>query len=459
LHQVLPIEGFFMMSFEVNFDGLVGPTHNYSGLSYGNVASAKHRSLVSHPKKAALQGLKKMKLLLDLGFTQAVLPPQERPHLPSLKQLGFSGTDEEILKTVQKKYPVLLSTVSSSASMWTANAATTAPSVDTSDGLLHITPANLYNKWHRSIESLQTTRILKKIFSDPRYFVVHEPLPCREELGDEGAANHTRLCVDHAQKGLHIFVYGRAMFDEKKPKPKNFPARQTLEACEAIIRLHRLPQEQTLCVQQNPDMIDSGVFHNDVISVGHLDTFFVYDSAFVNTHEELQKISEQFYKITKKPLETIIVPAKDISVHDVVTSYLFNTQLLAKNGHKMLIAPKECQDNPTIKSYLDTLVGNKKHSIQEVIYLDLRESMQNGGGPACLRQRIVLNENERKACHPDVFLTERLYEQLVTWVEKYYFDDLTPNDLADPQLFKNSRAALSELTGILNLGSIYEFQM
>ena len=27
------------MAYEVNFDGLVGPTHNYAGLSYGNVAS------------------------------------------------------------------------------------------------------------------------------------------------------------------------------------------------------------------------------------------------------------------------------------------------------------------------------------------------------------------------------------------------------------------------------------
>ena len=30
-----------MSGYEINFDGLVGPTHHYAGLSFGNEASTK----------------------------------------------------------------------------------------------------------------------------------------------------------------------------------------------------------------------------------------------------------------------------------------------------------------------------------------------------------------------------------------------------------------------------------
>src|SRR4051794_41421658 len=82
---------------EVNFDGIVGPTHNYAGLSFGNVASQAHGGSVSHPREAALQGLAKMKFLHDLGVRQAVLPPQPRPDLGTLRRLGFGGSDADLL--------------------------------------------------------------------------------------------------------------------------------------------------------------------------------------------------------------------------------------------------------------------------------------------------------------------------------------------------------------------------
>ncbi len=447
-----------MKFFEVNFDGLVGPTHNYSGLSLGNVASSQHKNVVSYPKKAALQGLAKMKALLDLGFQQAILPPQERPHLPSLRKLGFSGTPHEILKQVVATQPSLLGQFSSASNMWAANALTVAPSTDTADGKVHLTPANNFNKLHRSIEHTQTERVLKKIFADPKHFVVHSALLSHDEFGDEGAANHTRLCENFSDKGLHLFVYGKSAFDHTKPSPKKFPARHTLEACEALIRLHQLPAVQTLCVQQNPDVIDDGVFHNDVISVGTLNTFFYYDMAFVDTTKAIKTLKEQYFALTQKNLETIAVPSKDIPVQDVVSSYLFNTQLLQHGQTKVLIAPTECETNPIIKKYLDTLLRDAKTSINKILYFDLRESMQNGGGPACLRQRVVLSEAELKAAHAGVFLTSELYTTLTKWVEKHYWDEIRPNDLTDPKLLQTANAALDELTQILKLGTLYDFQ-
>lgn len=448
-----------MKFYEVNFDGLVGPTHNYAGLSLGNVASSSHKNQISYPKKAALQGLNKMKALMDLGFKQAVLPPQERPHIATLKQLGFYGTPSEILNQVQKSQPELLSQLSSASSMWTANASTVAPSPDTLDNKVHLTPANLYNKMHRSIEHTQTHRVFQKIFYDQNHFVLHHALPSREEFGDEGAANHTRLCKNFSDKGLHIFVYGKSIFNTQLSKPQIFPARQTLEACQALIRLHKIPQNQAVCIQQNPKMIDAGVFHNDVISVGTRNTFFYYDQAFTNTKEAIQKISDLYFALAQESLETIAVKSSEIPVEAVVQSYLFNTQLLDCGDHKIVIAPQECEMNPLIHNYLNTLVADSKNSISKVLYFDLRESMQNGGGPACLRQRIVLSENEFKSIHHGVILTEQLYESLKLWIEKNYPDQIHPHDLADPSLLQRANTALDELTRILELGSIYDFQI
>src|SRR4051812_16562060 len=98
-------------AYEVNFDGLVGPTHNFSGLSHGNVASMNHRAQESNPRGAVLQGLQKMKFLSDLGLKQALLPPQERPLISALKSKGYTGSEADILKAVAAKSPELLFSV------------------------------------------------------------------------------------------------------------------------------------------------------------------------------------------------------------------------------------------------------------------------------------------------------------------------------------------------------------
>lgn len=175
-----------MNAWEVNFDGLVGLTHHYAGLSFGNEASTSHRFQVSNPRLAAKQGLLKMKALADLGFPQAVIPPHERPFIPVLRQLGFSGSDEQVLEKVARQAPHWLSSVSSASPMWVANAATIAPSADTLDGKVHLTVANLNNKFHRSLEAPVTESLLKAIFNDEEKFSVHSALPQVALLGDEG---------------------------------------------------------------------------------------------------------------------------------------------------------------------------------------------------------------------------------------------------------------------------------
>lgn len=436
---------------EVNFDGLVGLTHHYAGLSFGNEASTRHRFQVSSPKKAAQEGLLKMKALADAGFLQAVIPPLERPDIPMLRQLGFTGRDEQVLTKAAVQAPELLSAVSSASSMWVANAATVCPSADSLDGKVHFTVANLNNKFHRHIEAPQTETLLRAIFADQDYFSVHSALPQVAMFGDEGAANHNRLGGEYGQPGVQLFIYGR---EEGGPQcPARYPARQTLEASRAVARLNQVNPHQVVFAQQNPAVIDQGVFHNDVIAVSNRQVLFCHEEAFVEQPALLDTLAERV-----PGFMPVVVPAQAVSVEEAVRTYLFNSQLLSKaDGSMMLVLPQEADEHTGVRRYLDTLLA-ADNPINELKIFDLRESMANGGGPACLRLRVVLNNAEQQAFNPAIIMNDQLFNTLNNWVERYYRDRLTQSDLADPQLLREGREALDTLTQILRLGSVYPFQ-
>ncbi len=445
-----------MQAREANFDGLVGPTHNYAGLSFGNVASQTNEKSVANPLAAAKQGLRKMKQLADLGFLQGVLPPQERPSLRLLRELGFSGSEAYVIERAAKEAPELLAAASSASAMWTANAATVSPSADTQDGRVHFTPANLTSKLHRAIEHEATRRTLQAIFVDPARFVVHEALPGTPALGDEGAANHTRFCSQYGERGVEFFVYGRSEY-RRGPEPVRYPARQTFEASRAVAQRHGLSEDVTVYAQQSPDVVDAGVFHNDVIAVGNRQTLFCHERAFVEQSAVYDQLRTQLTAMGVD-FNVIEVPEARVTVSDAVTSYLFNSQLLTRpDGRNVLVVPQECRENPRVAAYLDDLVS-RSGPIDEVLVFDLRESMKNGGGPACLRLRVVLSEAERSAVNPGVWIDDSLFARLDAWIGKHYRDRLAPADLADPRLLVESRTALDELTQILRLGSLYDFQ-
>ena len=439
---------------EVNFDGLVGPTHHYAGLSWGNVASAANAASRSNPRAAALQGLAKMRRLTQLGLVQAVLPPQERPDLALLRRLGWRGSDAQVLAAVAREAPRLLAASSSAAAMWTANAATVAPSTDTADGRVHLTPANLIDRFHRALEAATTTRVLRAIFRDPARFLVHDALPAHPWFGDEGAANHTRLAPAHAAAGLHLFVYGRSALGGG-PAPQRYPARQTLEASQAVARLHGLDPAQTLFVQQNPAVIDAGVFHHDVIGVGNEPVLLVHEDAFLDRAGTLAALRARLPALVPVEIARDAVP-----LAEAVRTYLFNSQLLTlPDGRMHLLLPSECAESPQVSTALDAILADAANPIATREHLDLHESMRNGGGPACLRLRVVLNEAERAACAPGIFLDDALYARLCAWVQQHYRDRLHEADLADPALLDDNRRALDELTRLLGLGAVYPFQL
>ncbi|XZG71274.1 N-succinylarginine dihydrolase [Chitinibacteraceae bacterium HSL-7] len=435
---------------EANFDGLVGPTHHYGGHSSGNLASTGNAGLCANPQAAALQGLDKMKALADLGYWQGVLPPQERPAMPVLRELGFGGSEADALQAAAAAG--VLANVSSASSMWSANAATVSPSADTADGRVHFTPANLVSKFHRAIEHGQTARTLRALFGDAERFMVHDALPGHAAFGDEGAANHTRFAGAYGEAGVEFFVYGQEYWGQGV-KPQRFVARQTLEASAAVARRHGLSAARTVFAQQHPDVIDAGVFHNDVIAVGNLDVLFAHERAFLDQAGTYAALD----RALGGGLRVVEVPAALVSVEDAVRSYLFNSQLLDDgNGGARLVVPQECRSTPAVWQWLQSRPANSP--ISDVLVMDLKQSMQNGGGPACLRLRVVLSDAERVAVAPGVWMDDKLYTLLGNWVRRHYRDRMSVADLADPQLLHEVRTALDELTRLLGLGNIYPFQ-
>lgn len=437
---------------EANADGLIGPTHSYAGLSPGNLASSLNKGEASNPRAAVLQGLDKMKTLADLGLPQFVLPPHERPNIPFLRDLGFSGSDAQVLERAWKDAPSFAAAACSASPMWAANAATVTPSADAADGRVHFTPANLITNLHRSLEHDQTRRALDALFPDTSRFAVHDALPSVAHLADEGAANHVRLCRDHGQAGVNLMVWGREAWEHWDGP---YPARQTREASEAIMRRHEATG--AVLARQGKAAIAGGTFHNDVVCVGALDTLFFHELAFEDTDATKAAIRAAADGFEPQFVE---VSTADLPLADAISSYLFNSMLIRVPGQDRLtlICPTETRDNPRSHAVAQSLAASNG-PIGHVEYVDVRQSMRNGGGPACLRLRVVLTEAELAATNPAMRLTDALHARLSDWGRRWYRDSLTARDLADPTLLDETRGALDALTQILNLGGgFYPFQ-
>lgn len=434
-----------MTLLEVNLDGLVGPTHNYAGLAFGNVASEHFRGTRSHPREAALQGLAKMRLLHDKGVHQLVMPPHPRPDTQWLTRLGFAGDLRQQVMQVAKDAPKLLPVMYSSSGMWAANAATVCPAPDAQDGKTHFTPANLASTTHRSIEPAFTSRALRRIFPDASYFAHHESLPGGPLFTDEGAANHMRLST--GGKAIHLFIYGR---EGAAHETSRFPARQTLAASQAVARLHTLSPQAVMFIRQNPAAIDAGVFHNDVIATSHENLLFYHELAFAEGDAPVEEMKRRLPGVI-----AVKVRESDLPLAKAVSSYLFNSQIVSGKDGMTLIAPNECRQDADASAVIARWLESNEIPIAQVHYADLRQSMQNGGGPACLRLRVQLTPEAWSQVHPGVKFDHALHERLSAWVNEHYRETLELPDLADPELALDVRNALLSLEKILGLDGLY----
>ncbi|PZO69708.1 MAG: succinylarginine dihydrolase [Pelagerythrobacter marensis] len=366
------------------------PSHNYAGLSLGNLAATSHAGDVSYPRAAALQGLAKMEANRALGLAQGFFVPLPRPNDALLVQLGADERAERALRAAAW----------SASAMWTANAATVSPAPDTGDGRCHLTPANLVTMLHRGQEWPDTMRQLALAFADERHFVLHAPVP--PSFGDEGAANHMRLTEAHDDPGIEVFVFGRS--------GGRFPARQHEQASRAVARLHRLDRARTVFLEQNPEAIAAGAFHNDVVAVANGRVLFTHERAFADQQGAYAAIRAVF-----PALEVVEVADSEVSLAEAIRTYLFNAQLLT------------------------------------MIPVDVRQSMANGGGPACLRLRVVADP---RTVDPRFLLDDAKAQRIGNVLDEHWPETIAPGEIGDPHLARRVRAARLSLLNALDLKTL-----
>ena len=409
---------------EINFDGIVGPSHNYAGLSLGNIASASHKGDPSYPRAAALQGVAKMRGNLARLGVQGFLLPLPRPNALLANVLAMDGTEA----------PQLRAAPWSASSMWTANAATVSPAPDCADGKCHLTVANLVTMLHRAQEWPDTLRMLEVAFGNAEHFAVHGPVP--PTFGDEGAANHMRLCEGHAGIGVEVFVYG-------KPGGK-FPARQHEQASRLIARSHGLDPANCVFIEQNPAAIEAGAFHNDVVSVANERVLFTHAEAFADQQGAYDAIRAAF-----PALEVVEVPSSAVSLEEAIRTYLFNAQLLTlPDGSMALIVPEECRESASVWAWAEAMMASNG-PIRQVIPVDVRQSMANGGGPACLRLRVVCDP---ATVDPRFMLDEAKADLLESVIAANWPEQIDPADLGSESLARSVVAARAALLDALDLG-------
>ena len=412
---------------EINFDGIIGPSHNYAGLSLGNLASARNAGAVSSPRAAALQGLDKMRANLSLGLIQGLFVPQPRPARDWLAALGTATEQAE---------PMIMANAMSASSMWAANAATVSPAPDTADRRCHLTVANLKSMPHRSHEWPATLAQLRLAFADEHAFAVHSPVP--PAFGDEGAANHMRLAPSHGEPGIELFVYGVS--------GGPYPARQHLEASRAVARLHRLDPARTIFVAQSEAAIAAGAFHNDVVAVANGRVLFAHEKAFADKAALGNALDAAMPEV-----EWVEVPDAEVPLADAIKSYLFNAQLVTPpDGAMTLVAPTECRDTPSVKCWIDRHLASNG-AIRRVDYVDVRQSMANGGGPACLRLRVACDP---ATVDPRFLVDEARLDRLAGVIGAAWPEEIHCDDVGNAALIANVERARAALLDALDLADL-----
>jgi succinylarginine dihydrolase len=387
----------------------------------------RHAGQASAPRRAALEGIDKMRANLMLGLAQGIFLPHPRPHRDWLARLGTG---------IEEAEPALAANAMSASAMWAANAATVSPGPDTGEGKCNLTVANLRTMPHRSNEWRATLAQLLIAFADDAHFQIHPPIP--PAFGDEGAANHMRLAATHGEPGVEIFVYGVS--------GGAFPARQHIQASKGIARLHRLDPDRTVFVQQSEEAIAAGAFHNDVVAVANERVLFAHEKAFADKAPLLAKCEQLL-----RGFEYVEVPDAEVPLADAVRSYLFNAQLVTPpSGEMTLVVPTEARETVSVWTWIERhLAGNGP--IRRIEVVDVRQSMANGGGPACLRLRVAADP---ATVDPRFLVDAAKLDRLADVIQRHWPEQIDHDELQQPSLIRDIEAARAALLQTLDLAQL-----
>jgi succinylarginine dihydrolase len=247
-----------------------------------------------------------------------------------------------------------------------------------------------------------------------------------------------RLASAHGGPGVEIFVHGVA--------GGGFPVRQHAEAGRAIARAHGLDPARTLHIGQSEAAIAAGAFHNDVVAVADGLTLFAHEQAFADPagfYAELRRLLPE--------VSIVEVPASAVPLGDAVTSYLFNAQLVTlPEGGQALILPAEARETASVWTWLQEMVAGNG-PIRRLELVDVRQSMANGGGPACLRLRVVADP---ATIDPRFLVDNARLDRIAALVERQWPERIAPDQLADPALWEAIERARLALLDVLELNEL-----
>jgi succinylarginine dihydrolase len=247
-----------------------------------------------------------------------------------------------------------------------------------------------------------------------------------------------RLAPAHDQPGFEIFVYGVS--------GGPFPARQHLEASKAVARLNRLDPKRTFFAQQSEEAIAAGAFHNDVVAVANERVLLAHEQAFADKGALIAACEREV-----SGFEYVEVPAADVPLADAIRSYLFNAQLVTPpDGQPTLIVPSEARETPTVWRWIERHVAGNG-PIRRVEVVDVRQSMANGGGPACLRLRVVADPG---TIDPRFLADEPKLDRIAEVIRREWPEQIHHQELQRPALIADIERARAALLDALDLSEL-----
>jgi succinylarginine dihydrolase len=114
------------------------------------------------------------------------------------------------------------------------------------------------------------------------------------------------------------------------------------------------------------------------------------------------------------------------------------------------VVPSEAWDSASVRHWLDaTLAGNGP--IRRVIPVDVRQSMANGGGPACLRLRVVADP---ATIDPRFLVDDAKLDWVADVVRRHWPEQIHHDDLQSAALIGDVEGARAALLEALDLGQL-----
>ena len=198
-----------------------------------------------------------------------------------------------------------------------------------------------------------------------------------------------------------------------------------------------------MLVEQSRAAVDAGAFHNDVVAVSNLELMLAHPDAFTDFANVQAAVCGGLPGAK-------VVAVEGLPLADAIASYLFNSQLISlPEGGMAMVLPAEVRDNHTASRALDAALG-QAGDVRKTVFVDVRESMRNGGGPACLRLRVPVSAADQAAIHPGYILDEARLDRLARLIETHWPVAVAPADLSNPALWETARGADAALTNFIN---------